>query len=239
MLEYLKQHNIPIILTTSKTRAEVIIWQQRLGIVEPFISENGAAIFFPKEYKSFCLDSYPSLDGYKIATLGKEYKFITTYLDTVKKKYSIRGFFNMSVEEVMQETTLDKASATLAKKRDFSEPFLIEDESLIPLLEKEASLYGLKITKGGRFYHCIGVGQDKGKALQVAQAIYKRSGYDTQSIALGDGQNDESMLRVADVKVLIPSKSLTYEKMNIDNLIKAEFAGPQGWSESLAQILKI
>ncbi len=45
--------NIPLIFTTSKTKVEVETLHERLKINEPFIIENGAALFIPKNYKEF------------------------------------------------------------------------------------------------------------------------------------------------------------------------------------------
>lgn len=210
---------------------------KKLNIQEPFISENGAAIFFPESYRGFDLDSYPIVEGYRVVLLGKEYNFITSYLETVRVKYGLTGFNQMSLEEVMKQTGLSKQNAEMAKNRDFSEPFLIEDSSLVPLLEKEAKIYGLKITQGGRFFHCIGAYQDKGKALEIAQAIYRRNGYEAQSIALGDGKNDESMLLSSDIAIQIPNHENEFVKMDVPNVIKAKYSGPKGWADSLKEIL--
>ena len=237
MLDYIKKQKIPLILTSSKTRHEIVSWQKKLDIYEPFISENGAAIFFPEGYRGFDLSSYPIMEGYRVALLGKDYNFIAAYLETVRVKYSIKGFAQMSVKEVMEETGLAGENAIIAKKRDFTEPFLLEDSSLVPLLEKEAKLYGLKITKGGRFFHCIGAYQDKGKALEITQAIYRRNGYEAKSIALGDGKNDESMLLSSDQAVQIPNHENKFVKMNVPNVIKAKYPGPKGWADSLNKIL--
>lgn len=237
MLVYIGEKNIPLILITSKTSKEVIIWQEKLGIIEPFICENGAALFIPDGYRNFDMSLYPLKDGYRIVCLGKEYKFITTYIDSIKDKYKIKGFNDMKIEEIMVLTGLNKQNAGLAKQREFSEPFVIEDELQVRLLEKEASMYGLKITKGGRFFHCIGVNQDKGKALEIASAIFRRNGYESKSIALGDGKNDESMLSAADIAIQIPSHDKSFVNMNIKNIIKAKYPGPKGWADSLRGIL--
>ena len=46
-LASLKEQNIPVIPTTSKTYAELIVLRDTIGLDGPFIVENGAAIYIP------------------------------------------------------------------------------------------------------------------------------------------------------------------------------------------------
>jgi len=44
-----KALQVPLILVSSKTRAEMDVLRHELGLISPFISENGGGIFFPEE----------------------------------------------------------------------------------------------------------------------------------------------------------------------------------------------
>ncbi len=48
-LEACRQTGVGLILVSSKTRAEIDVLRRRLGLVAPFIAENGGAIYFPRE----------------------------------------------------------------------------------------------------------------------------------------------------------------------------------------------
>ena len=52
-LHLIKQKNIPLVLSSSKTRAEIEFYRRRLENDHPFISENGGAVFIPRDYFSF------------------------------------------------------------------------------------------------------------------------------------------------------------------------------------------
>ena len=52
-LEALRGHGIPLILVSSKTRAEVESLRRHLQHQDPFIVENGAAIFIPQGLLGF------------------------------------------------------------------------------------------------------------------------------------------------------------------------------------------
>ena len=219
MIKRIKSKNIPLIFTTSKTKQECQILQKKMDIEGmPFIVENGAAIY--------------GLD--ELVVLGLRVETIREFLEQFKKEFGIRAFYDLSVEEVMQKTGFDKTNATLSKQREFSEPFLIEDESRIEELKKVAKKSGLKVLKGGRFYHLVGQNQDKGKAvLKVLQMI----GQEKSSIALGDNYNDLDMLKVVEQPVLIPYKENTYIYTDIKNLILAPYTGPKGWAKVLGELI--
>ncbi len=218
MLDFIKEKQIPLVFTTSKTKEECETLQKEIGIKAPFIVENGACIF--------------GLEGGEIQ-LGLHYHDIRVFMDKVKDIFAIKAFCDMSVEAVMEHTGFDYALATMAKRRDFSEPFLIYDERRLSELEKLAEKEGMKILKGGRFYHLVGIHQDKGKAVKRVLDIY----HDSHSIGLGDNYNDVDMLRVVDTPILIPHHQGKYIDVEIENLIKAPYMGSRGWNETLKKVL--
>ena len=222
MLYTLKQRKIPVIIATSKTRSEVEILQNQLGIHDPFIVENGAGIFMPKD------------DGFEMIALGYTYNQTREYFDKYAKKINMRGFLDMSIQDIADLTGLSIENAAVAKKRDFSEPFVLEDESQLSKLKKMASKDGFDIVKGGRFYHLITIDQDKATAVKKVIEIYSNIiDKEFKTVALGDGQNDLTMLECVDIPILIPHPDGTYTNFDVSGLIKAEFPGPKGWRESL------
>ena len=146
----------------------------------------------------------------------------------------------MEVDEIIYLTSLDKESATHTKERDFTEPFVIDGEIDMDSLKKDAQAEGLDIVKGKRFYHLISQGHSKAKAmLHVASLFEKHFAMKLIKIALGDSENDFSMLKSADVGILIPSYSGAYADINDETIIKAPFAGPRGWNEALLEVLDV
>ena len=49
-INWVKERRIPLVFCSSKTRVEQEVIQAELNIAEPFIVENGSAIFFPEGY---------------------------------------------------------------------------------------------------------------------------------------------------------------------------------------------
>jgi mannosyl-3-phosphoglycerate phosphatase len=224
--------NIPLIFTTSKTKIEVEMLQKRLKIKEPFIIENGAAIFFPKDYKNLDFSFLDEYENYFIYQLGLPYKKILEFYNKYKKEYEMVGFSDMNNWELMKYTRLESSFIRLAKLRNFTEPFILNDSSRLKELETRAFDYGIKITKGGRFYHLIGIDQDKGKAVEQAIEIFEKVYKDKiKSIALGDGQNDIPMLENVDVPIIIKNHKGEYLNSQIKNIQKSTYKGSTGWGE--------
>ncbi len=135
-------------------------------------------------------------------------------------------------------TGLPYDKAGLAKERDFTEPFLPGDDKDIEDLERLAAKDGIGVTRGGMFYHFIGLRQDKGKAVEIAKDIFRRHmGDDVRFVGIGDSTNDIPMLERVDVPVLIPHADGRFEQVHLPNLIRAASPGSRGWNETMEGML--
>lgn len=226
MLEYIKTNNIPLIIVTSKTKQEILKLRKQLDINYPFIVENGAGIFIPEDKE------------FEQINMGKNYSETLCFINQYRETFNIKSFFDMSEKLISSLTGLDIENSRLAKKRDFTEPFIIEDESNIEKLRQESLKEGFDIIKGGRFYHLITKDQDKAHAVLKLKNIYeKKYNKKFKTIALGDGENDKTMLDVSDISILIKKVDGTFIDYDKKNLIKTQAIGPKGWNEALKGIL--
>lgn len=173
-LEKTRALGIPLVICTSKTRPEVELLRAEIGVAGPFIVENGGGIFFPREYDDLPVGSSLVMDTYRCIPLGIPYARIRAFIEETAKTSSITGFGDMTVEEVSRLTGLDARRASLARQREFSEPFVLAREEELHEIERLAHLKGLAITRGGRFYHCMGYGNDKGGSVKRVRDIFAR-----------------------------------------------------------------
>jgi len=235
---YLNSKHIPIIISTSKTFSEVIKLQKHLQIKHPFIVENGAGIFIPSD--CILADSMMYKDEWIKVSQAHSYIELRLFFTKMKRTYPIRGFGDMSVEEVADLTCLDTVGAKDAMKRDFTEPFILEDKSLLTSLKSEANFEGFDIVEGGRFYHLISLGQDKASAmLQLTHLYDEYHNRLHKKIALGDSANDFTMIKQADIGVLIPKYDGSYAAIGTQDIKKAKHSGPKGWNQSILEIFNV
>lgn len=237
-LERLRQLSIPLILTSSKTRAEMQKLQGQLGLNEAFIAENGGGLFLPSGHALQRAEVFEQLDGGKGKIFGRPYSSIRHIFATVREAYKVKGFGDMSVDEIMQLTGLGREDALLAAKRDFTEPFVFLSEPRLQRLQEEVSGSGLTITRGGRFHHLMAAGQDKGRAVAETTRLFRIGRRNNiLTVGLGDAPNDYSMLRVVDIPVLLPGPDGSYADMEVPGLRRAPFPGSRGWGIIVADIL--
>jgi mannosyl-3-phosphoglycerate phosphatase len=138
----------------------------------------------------------------------------------------------------MRLAGLTRREAAYAKKREFTEPFIMKRTAALNRLRNLARKNGIKITQGGRFFHFIGARQDKGTAVKKVVAVFRQNyGRRITSIGIGDSKNDIPLLAAVDIPVLIPHPDGKYENAKLPKLIKAPFPGSRGWNEALERVL--
>ena len=238
-LDLIRKRRIPLVFATSKTRAEVERLQQAMGIREPFIVENGAALFFPDDYRQLHVDVGFRRPPYTVIRLGSPYAEIRRFVTSVRNRFRIRGFGDMSLAQVAELTGLTVEAAALAKQREFTEPFLPEPETDMAAFAKTAAAQGFTITQGGRFYHLIGRRQDKGAAVRLAAELFsKRAQAPVITIGIGDSANDLPMLQSVTIPLIIPRADGTCLDIDLPGLRKAPRTGSAGWSEAVVDLLQ-
>ena len=237
-INLLKQCDIPIVFCSAKTRVEQEVYRAKMGICHPFIVENGGAIFIPLNYFPLPFHHHKIVDGLSVIELGTPYKEIRKLLDKVRKEgdFHFRGFGDMSVEEVAEETGLDMESAKLAKQREYDETVKFDlphemDEALRKIEDA-----GLNWAFGGRFCDVMG-DNDKGKAANILIDLYCKTLGEVKTIGLGDSLNDLPMLSVVDIPVLVQKRDHTWENIELPHLHKVEGIGPEGWSKAIKELV--
>lgn len=226
----------PLVLCSSKSRAEIEIYRCRIKNSHPFIAENGGGIFIPKEYFPATYDAVEYGD-YRLISLGMHYAEIRNQFIRLREQHgvNVRGFGDMTIAEIATLTGLPESEATLSKQRDFDEPFIFEgepDESFLSAIKAS----GLCWTQG-RIFHVMG-NHDKGRAVSILISLYKKQHGDIASIGLGDGLNDLPLLMAVDHPVLVMHKDGSFDKrISFPQLLKTQLPGPAGWNEAVLQLL--
>jgi mannosyl-3-phosphoglycerate phosphatase len=231
-LRVIRHRGIPLLLVSSKTRAEMELYRKRLGIHHPFISENGGAIFIPKNYFSFHCPFNRESGEYFILEFGASYSEILLTLDSVRKEtgISIQGFSDLTVREIARLCAISEKEAELSKRREYDEPFLIRGgREAVDIIKQKIQEKGMIYAWGGRFHHILGK-SDKGKAVRVMGRLFKNEYSSTTTIGIGDSENDLPMLRSVDHPFFLRGEEAKTHVAGMSNLTIVDGSGPQAWN---------
>ena len=242
-LRLIKDRGVPLILCSSKTGVEIECYRERLENIDPFVSENGGGIYIPKGYLNVKIHESgfqtEEKKDYTIIKLGAKYSDLRNAVIELRRLgFDVKGFGDMSVREVSQLTGLDTHEASMAKAREFDEPFVFNgDNALLERLKQSIKDMGFHMTRGV-LLHILGE-NDKGRAVEILKSLYAGKDQHILTIALGDSPNDIEMLQNADYPVLVQKKDGSYdERIKVRGLMKAEGIGPKGWNEAMLKLLE-
>lgn len=208
-LDLIRELQIELVIVTSKTRAEASGIRARLDLPGPDIVENGS---WSRDYGWLC-----SMLEETAAETG----------------VTVRGFHEMTVEEISEATGLSAGVAALAAQRQYSEPFSVLDESRAPELLAALAGKGFQWTRGGRFYHVFERG---GKAAAVEELLNRFPG--STSVGLGDAPNDIGFLQLVGYPVIVNSPRAGEMVTALPRATVTRLPAPEGWSEALLPLLR-
>ncbi len=234
-LELIRKRDIPLVLCSSKTRGEIEAYRRRLQNRDPFVVENGGAVFVPRGYFPFLGTS--AGEEYHVTSFGKPYAEIRKAFQNLREKQhvAVKGFGDMSENEIAALTGLPLKEASLARQRDFGEPFVFAgtvDDAFLRAIEQQ----GLHWTRG-RLFYLMG-DHDKGKAIRLLKQWFEAEHGTLNTIGLGDGLNDLPLLREVDRPVVVQKEDGSYDRhIVLPQLIRAEGIGPQGWNRAIMKLL--
>lgn len=237
-IEDLKAAGIPVIFCSSKTRAEQEYYQEALGLNEPFIVENGAAVFIPLGYfqKPVAWNTYVT-DKYEVIPFGKS---ISHVRETIARKREEEAldfavYADLPVEEVADLTGLNPEGSVRAMQRDFSETILKGKVTsrFIEVLDSE----GFHNIPGSKFQTIVSKTADKGRAVNVLSSLFKNEFGDVLTYGLGDSRNDESMLAAVDLPYLVQRPDNSWIDLREVQAKGLTGVGPEGFTKLVDEML--
>lgn len=241
MLKKLKQEKIPVIPVTSKTREEVEDLLRELGIVDPFVVENGSGIFLPANDPRFQVETEGRWGDYNLLPLGMNYEEARAGLKAVAQNLGLesQGFGDLSNEQLHQLTGLPPEAIKRAKTREFTEPFVTPKEVSPEKIEEAVESQGFKVVVGDRFSHLIGPKAGKGIAVKKLRSLYQKTVPNEKitTIGLGNSPNDIAMLENVDCPFIIPGCKGPHPGLLGRGWTVAPHPGPKGWYSVISEQL--
>jgi len=235
--------DIPVIPCTSKTFAEVRALTLPGLSTNPFIVENGAAIYIPVGYfakqpqESIVQGSY-----WVYRTVASRNHWLALLKQTSLHFHDdeFTHFKALGHIGIASLTALSVRAAVRANQREHSEPLQWRGSSQ----RKQAFIHylhskGGQVQQGGRFLTLSGA-CSKGSALQwlLKQYVLNQPEKHFYTVACGDSDNDMAMLECANQAVIIraPHHSTPCLQRK-SGVIHSHYFGDRGWAETVSQLL--
>jgi mannosyl-3-phosphoglycerate phosphatase len=237
---------VPVILASSKTRAELAAISAKLQLNAPIIAENGALVAIPPGWPGDAHDDPPGPPGPPspsdtLQHRSLPYPELHALLDRLRRDQRLKftGFGDLDAAGIAALTGLALSQARLAGRREASEPILWQDsDAALQDFGHQLADHGLRLLRGGRFLHVLGHHADKALAATDLISGLRGLGWRGRSIALGDAPNDHGLLSLADYPVVVRNPA-SPAMPAIDNprLLHTRLPGPAGWREAIDHIL--
>lgn len=240
-LKKLEEKDVPVVFCSSKTFAEQLHLQKKLGINHPFIVENGSAIAIPKGY-------FPNLpervvqisESHDLLVLArKNATDIKNALKRINEAFKLNLFgYSQSNDNTISDITELKGKAILrAKDRQFTESLFSERPNIEAL--KMLDLFGLRALQGGRFLTVQDKEVDKGRAVLHLTNLFQDLWCEKPlTVGIGDSPNDEPFLKVVNRPFLVQKHDGNWAKVETDNLVRINSIGPKGFLKLTKIILE-
>ena len=229
-IAWLQKLGIPVILCTSKTKSEVKIIRNDLNLKDPYIVENGGAIY----------GEYPGGQEWEII-LGKSYTILEKILNDLSESidFELRPLNKLSDEEATNLTGLKGDSLNLMRDRHWSMPFLNPPDTFDEDLKRLCEIYDVDIFRGNRMSHLLSKNSNKGIAIKTL--LNKNKNLNVQIIGLGDSPNDLPLLMNSNYKIVIsgikgPNHLLLNELKGTEFFISKKPHG-YGWKDEVTKLI--
>jgi mannosyl-3-phosphoglycerate phosphatase family protein len=242
-LDFLAARGIPLVINSSRTRAEIERLHQTLHMLTPFISEHGSALFVPHGCFPFVpARSQPALGG-SVIEFGRRYHDVVEGLRLTSRELGVEivGFAELTIQDVARELGVAIVEAQLAKLREYTELFRIVDDkdATRSRLLKALRRRGLRCWRTGS-HHLVTATPDHAESLRTLKAMWRQAWGDPIMIGFGDSEDDVAWLRHADVAIIVqndrtgvPARVLS----KLPTVHVTRFSGRHGWSEAVFEFV--
>lgn len=232
-LETLRENQIPVILCSSKTAAEMLEIQSDLGLDGlPFIAENGAVIQLDVRW-----NDHP--DAPRLIT-GAAHTDIVNVINQLRDRegYKFTTFDDVDERVIGEWTGLNRERAALAKLHEASVTLIWRDsDERMAAFDDALAGLGLKFVQGARFWHILDERGGKDQAINWLNEQYlQREGALPTTLGLGDGPNDAPLLDSVDYAVVVKGINRQGVALKDDDPARVYHThqpGPAGWREGL------
>jgi mannosyl-3-phosphoglycerate phosphatase len=195
-----------LVLCSRYTRAELEILQRKLRINQPFVAENGAAVFIPAGHFGFPVPGCRRKNGYDVVEFGRPLSQVLSAVRDICRRlaFNLHGFSEMTVDEVARVRGISPLRSRLAKLCEYMEPCrpAYSENVTRARLARALEPRGLSVLRRGQD-EFIGEALPPGIAVTFVRSLYRRRFGPLMTLGLVDGMADDTLLSQTDRRVIV------------------------------------
>lgn len=239
-LKLLRDRGVPVIFCSAKSRAEQEAHRQALDVHDPFIVENGGAIYTEAGYFRHAAGLAPAEGGLMRLVLAQPRDHVRRVLAEVSRQLGLplRGYGDLTVDEVAEVTGLDPAAAARARQREFDETIVTPlSDSDRERLRAALARHGVSLTAGARF-NSVSTANDKGRAVALLSEMFRRERGTIVTVGIGDSWNDAPLLAATDLALQVQRPGGTWASLPVPGIREIDAVGPKGWALGMKRLVE-
>ena len=239
--EALRVLRVPVVLVTSKTLEESLVYYRKARLWGPLGSpvvafELSAGIAAPPGVLAY-YDYVDSATGMAVIELARPLDRLAGEVHEAIPRHCRERVVSLreaSPELVSSITGLPPDEAELARRRRYDEALWGPRECLEETAARALAM-GLNARLGARVLH-ISTARGKSLALRILGDLIPHL-RGSVSVAMGDSMADADMLEEADVAVVIPHRSGAWLRLRRSDYVVAPQPAPEGWAWAVWNIV--
>jgi mannosyl-3-phosphoglycerate phosphatase family protein len=241
-LELLRSRNIPLIAASMQAAQEVLPLIRALDLTDPFIVENGGAIYVPNDSLAVDFKYQRKVENYRLIELGGSRRELMRKLAKIRQhgRFDLQGLSELEPAQIAEWEDLDSDQVRAAQALEYSELIRIKGENgELQRFQAEIEQQQMRLLRYGE-YHLLSGDHDEGSAVRILLQLYRESNPDKLviSVGLSDNYLDSSMLHAVDIPILVRQPDGRFdEQVGRFGMKFTRNPGPVGWSQAVIAII--
>ena len=198
---------IPIVWTTSRSRAQMDEPLRKLGHRHPFIAENGCGAYIPEGYYNLKAEKTVRFGRFTCIPIAEVQPAASEALEALSEesRVPVVPLRSLSPRELAQNLNLPEREAELARQRDFDEPFFFagaSDED-IARFRAEANQRKMVLHQRGVLWSAS-LGGSVAQATRELSKLYQRIWrFRPSSVAIATSEESKELFPAADRRITL------------------------------------
>jgi mannosyl-3-phosphoglycerate phosphatase len=241
-LELLRSRNIPLVASSMRTAADVLPLLKSLDLADPFIVENGGAIYIPDGMLKVEFKHHKRVENYRVIEMGGKRQEILRKLAKLRRdhQFSVTGYSELDPRQAADLGEIGTEAFEAAHAREYSEPILFEGTGEdLQRFQNEIEKQQLRLARYGQAYLVTG-DHDEGSAVRLIMQLFREQDPERPvvSVGLGDSELSSPMLHAVDIPILVRRSDGKFdERVGRYGMKFTRNSGPVGWNQAVIAII--